>query len=62
MLKKNWEWLIIISGFIAMAVSKPLLWPDGFGIKADKSVTTTVEKDPKGKITKRSIFELKTKN
>jgi uncharacterized protein YjbI with pentapeptide repeats len=49
----HWQRLIIISGFIAaMAVSKPVLWPDGFGITADKSVTTTVEKDPQGKITK----------
>jgi uncharacterized protein YjbI with pentapeptide repeats len=49
----HWQWLIIVSGFIAaMAVTKPILWPDGFGINADKSVTTTVEKDPQGKITK----------
>jgi uncharacterized protein YjbI with pentapeptide repeats len=48
-----WQWPIIISGVIAAtAVFKPILWPGGFGINADKSVTTTVEKDPQGKITK----------
>lgn len=49
----HWRCPVIFFGIIAaITVSKPLLWPDGFGITADKSVTTTVEKDPQGKITK----------
>ncbi|MGB8698820.1 MAG: hypothetical protein WCD18_05330 [Thermosynechococcaceae cyanobacterium] len=49
----HWKWLIIIALLIAaFAAYQPVLWPDGFGFKADKSVTTTVEKNPQGKRTK----------
>lgn len=46
------QWTIIAGIIAAIAVSQPVLWPNGIGIKADKSVTTTAEKDPLGKITK----------
>jgi uncharacterized protein YjbI with pentapeptide repeats len=51
---QQWPIIIfIISGIItAISVHQPLLWPDGLGFKADKSVTTTIEKDRQGKITK----------
>jgi hypothetical protein len=52
LIKLGRTWLIIPGIITALAVSQPVLWPDGFGIKADKSITTTVEKDSRGKITK----------
>jgi uncharacterized protein YjbI with pentapeptide repeats len=44
----------VIWGFILfwITVSNPEFWPAKSGFAEDKSVTTTVEKDPQGKITK----------
>jgi uncharacterized protein YjbI with pentapeptide repeats len=50
--RTHWQWSIISGIIVAIAVSQPVLWPDGIGIKADESVTTTIEKDPLGNITK----------
>ncbi len=50
--RTHWQWPIISGAIVAIALSQPLLWPDGIGIKADQSATTTVEKDPLGKIIK----------
>jgi uncharacterized protein YjbI with pentapeptide repeats len=52
LIKLGRTWLIVPGIITALAVFQPVLWPDGFGIKADKSITTTVEKDSQGKITK----------
>jgi uncharacterized protein YjbI with pentapeptide repeats len=56
LIKLGRTWLIVPGIITALAVSHPVLWPDGFGIKADKSITTTVEKDSRGKITKTVVI------
>jgi uncharacterized protein YjbI with pentapeptide repeats len=50
--RTHWKWLIILATILAIPVLQPKLWPGGVGFKADKSVTTTIEKDPQEKITK----------
>jgi uncharacterized protein YjbI with pentapeptide repeats len=46
-------WLLIIGSVATVVLSKPMLWPGGFGIGQEKSVTTmSVEKDKQGNITK----------
>jgi uncharacterized protein YjbI with pentapeptide repeats len=47
-----WPWLIILGIVGAVALSQPVLWPGGFGIREGKSIITSVEKDQQGKITK----------
>jgi len=46
----KWPKFVIAFGLIALlaAIFSPYLSPDGIGIKADKSVTRTVERDAKG--------------
>jgi hypothetical protein len=48
---KSWQLSIILIIFL-FVIARPLLWPGGFGIGLSQSITSTIEKDSHGTVTK----------